>query len=56
MAIGEQIGDKTVADINQDVHSWMDDADRRLRSIIGDVLSALAGAAVAALADWNKPK
>jgi hypothetical protein len=38
------------------VHSWLDHADRCLRGLVGDLLSALATAAVAALKDWNKPR
>ena len=36
MPIGDKIGDKTVEDLNQDVHSWLDDLDRRLRAILAD--------------------
>lgn len=56
MALGEQLGDKTAADVNQYVHSWLDDADRRLRKLVSDLLSMLASAAVAALKDWSTPK
>ena len=36
MAALEQVGDKTLADLNQYVHSWLDDAERRLRSLLDD--------------------
>jgi hypothetical protein len=36
MAIGDKIGEQTVGDLNQFVHSWLDDLDRRLRAILDD--------------------
>lgn len=36
MALGDKIGDHTVSDLNQYVHSWLDDLERRLRSILDD--------------------
>lgn len=36
MAIGDEIGSESLADLNQYVHSWLDDLERRLRSILED--------------------
>ena len=31
MAIGDELGQKTVTDLNQFVHSWLDDLTRRAK-------------------------
>lgn len=34
MAMGDEVGRDTVADLNQFVHSWLDDASRRLDDLL----------------------
>lgn len=36
MPLGDDVGRDTMADLNQYVHSWLDDLERRLRSILDD--------------------
>lgn len=39
MAVGDKLGQQTVIDLNQFVHSWLDDARRS----VSDLLTALNG-------------
>jgi hypothetical protein len=34
MAIGDEVGRDTAADLNQYVHSWLDDAERRVTALL----------------------
>jgi len=36
MGIGDEVGKETASDVNQYVHSWLDDFDRRIRAILED--------------------